>query len=164
MLLLLFAGGLFFLWQKEQEQITQELREHETLHPKVVEKKEELIDRAKNREIQVVITEGYRSEEKQNNLYAQGRSQAGSIVTHAEGGESYHNYGLAIDFAIERNNGELTWDTNYDGNDNGQSDWMEVVEIAKDLGFEWGGDWNHFEDRPHLQWDIGVSIRELQRK
>ncbi len=39
----------------------------------------------------------------------------------------------------------------YDGNQNGKSDWLEVVEIAKTLGFEWGGDWKRFKDYPHLE-------------
>jgi len=39
----------------------------------------------------------------------------------------------------------------YDGNNNNQSDWMEVVDIAKNLGFEWGGDWQGFKDYPHFQ-------------
>ncbi len=51
----------------------------------------------------------------------------------------------------------------YDGNNNGKSDWMEVVEIAKDLGFSWGGDFTRFKDYPHLQMDFGLSIRDLQR-
>lgn len=51
----------------------------------------------------------------------------------------------------------------YDGNDNGKSDWMEVVSIAKDLGFEWGGDWSGFKDYPHLQMTFGLSLRELQQ-
>ncbi|MDQ0300170.1 peptidoglycan L-alanyl-D-glutamate endopeptidase CwlK [Salibacterium salarium] len=163
-LLVLFAAGLFFYWHKEQEQITEQLAEQKKLHPKVVEMKEELVDRADSQDIQVVVTEGYRSEKKQNELYEEGRSKEGSVVTHAKGGESYHNYGLAIDFALEQNDGELTWDTEYDGNENGRSDWMETVDIAKNLGFEWGGDWNHFEDPVHLQWNPGVSIRELQRE
>ena len=29
----------------------------------------------------------------------------------------------------------------YDGNGNSVADWTEVVQLAKELGFEWGGDW-----------------------
>ncbi|WP_242705715.1 M15 family metallopeptidase [Pontibacillus sp. ALD_SL1] len=132
------------------------------LHPEVEEAKNELLNRAKESGISVVITDGHRSIERQNELYAQGRSDEGSVVTHADGGESYHNYGLAIDFALKTNSGDVVWDTTRDGNGNGKSDWMEVVSIAKDLGFEWGGDWSSFKDYPHLQMDFGLSIRELQ--
>ncbi|MBM7554286.1 M15 family metallopeptidase [Thalassobacillus pellis] len=134
----------------------------EKLHPKVAEKKDILIEKAEEKGIKVVITEGLRSKEEQNALYKRGRSQEGNIVTYAEGGESYHNYGLAIDFALRNDKGKVIWNTAYDGNDNGKSDWMEVVSIAKSLGFEWGGDWERFKDYPHLQLDMGYSIRELQ--
>ncbi|MNY82762.1 Peptidoglycan L-alanyl-D-glutamate endopeptidase CwlK precursor [compost metagenome] len=50
----------------------------------------------------------------------------------------------------------------YDGNGNGESDWMEVVSIAKGLGFTWGGDWENFPDYPHLQMDFGYTIRQLK--
>ncbi|GAE93461.1 endolysin [Gracilibacillus boraciitolerans JCM 21714] len=57
----------------------------------------------------------------------------------------------------------MIWDLEYDGNQNGQSDWMEVVEIAKLLGFSWGGgDFTRFSDYPHLQMDFGLSITELK--
>ncbi|WP_373562384.1 M15 family metallopeptidase [Halobacillus litoralis] len=134
----------------------------EALHPVVQENKVELVDRAAEKGIAVVITDGHRSVSEQDMLYEQGRSEEGSIVTYAEGGESYHNYGLAIDFAIETKDGRVVWDMNYDGNNNGTSDWMEVVEVAEDLGFTWGGDWKNFKDYPHLQMDFGLTIRELQ--
>ncbi|PNB52989.1 peptidase M15, partial [Pseudomonas sp. GW456-E7] len=60
-------------------------------------------------------------------------------------------YGLAIDFALQKKDGSIIWDLEYDGNQNGKSDWLEVVEIAKKLGFEWGGDWTRFKDYPHLE-------------
>ncbi|QDP42048.1 M15 family metallopeptidase [Radiobacillus deserti] len=133
------------------------------LHPIVASNMQELITQAKDIGINILITDEWRSIEEQNALYEQGRSQDGSIVTNVEGGESYHNYGLAIDFAIELDNGDVIWDMAYDGNKNKQADWMEVVEIAKSLGFEWGGDWKNFKDYPHLQMDFGLSISELQR-
>ena len=88
----------------------------------------------------------------------------GDIVTNAKAGESLHNYGLAIDFALRLKDGSVIWDMEYDGNGNGKADWMEVVEIAKDLGFQWGGDWANFPDYPHLQIDFGLTIRDLKRE
>lgn len=134
----------------------------EELHPLVAEAKEELLQRASDRDINVVITEGYRSPERQDELYARGRTSGGDIVTHASAGESYHNYGLAIDYAIETEDG-LVWDVETDFNGSGEPDWLEVAEIAKDIGFEWGGDWTNFRDYPHLQMTFGLSIQELQQ-
>lgn len=44
-----------------------------------------------------VVTETRRSWQRQNELYAQGRTAPGRIVTKAKGGESPHQYGLAAD-------------------------------------------------------------------
>ena len=41
-----------------------------------------------------------RTIKEQNDLYAQGRTKPGKIVTNAKGGQSYHNYGLAIDIVL----------------------------------------------------------------
>jgi peptidoglycan L-alanyl-D-glutamate endopeptidase CwlK len=45
-----------------------------------------------------VATLGFRTYTEQNELWSQGRTKPGSIVTRARGGESQHNFGLAIDF------------------------------------------------------------------
>lgn len=133
------------------------------LHPYVLKQKNELVRLTKQRGITIIITDGYRSHEEQTRIYNQGRTTEGDIVTNAKAGQSLHNYGLAIDFALKLEDGSVIWDMEYDGNGNGKSDWMEVVAIAKELGFEWGGDWNKFPDYPHLQMDFGLTIRELQR-
>jgi peptidoglycan L-alanyl-D-glutamate endopeptidase CwlK len=133
------------------------------LHPIVAAKQQELITQTAAAGITILITDGFRSTEEQNALYEQGRTLDGLVVTQVRGGHSYHNYGLAIDFALRTKEGDVVWDMKYDGNGNSKADWMEVVAIAKKLGFTWGGDWDNFKDYPHLQMDFGYSIRELLR-
>ncbi|EPD92696.1 hypothetical protein HMPREF1207_00467 [Paenibacillus sp. HGH0039] len=133
------------------------------LDPGVVRKMDELLAKTAAIGIQVVITDDFRSMEEQDKLYSQGRTSEGKIVTHAKAGESYHNYGLAIDFALKTKSGKIIWDMNADLNGDGRKDWSQVVAIAKELGFEWGGDWTNFPDYPHLQLSYGLSIAELQR-
>lgn len=133
------------------------------VHPIVLDQKNKLVAQTRELGIKIIITDGYRSNEEQERLYKQGRSAKGDIVTNARAGESMHNYGLAIDFALRLNDGSVIWDLEYDGNGNGKSDWMEVVAVAKDLGFQWGGDWTNFPDYPHLQMDFGLTIKELKR-
>ncbi|MCL6630685.1 MAG: M15 family metallopeptidase, partial [Armatimonadetes bacterium] len=58
--------------------------------------------------IQVKLVSGYRSQEEQDQLYAQGRTMPGKIVTNARGGYSWHNFGLAADYAFVKD-GHLTW-------------------------------------------------------
>lgn len=165
--IILFVAIVFMIYQEENQPETIYVGEGATeaseLHPVVEKAKNELVDQASKKDIDVMITDEVRSKERQDELYARGRTTEGTVVTHAQGGESYHNYGLAIDYAIKNNNGNVLWDIHYDGNNNGESDWFEVAEIAKEIGFEWGGDWQHFKDYPHLQMTFGLSINELQK-
>lgn len=117
-----------------------------------------LIERSFKENVEIRITHGYRSISFQNDLYAQGRTKPGAIVTSARGGYSYHNYGLAIDFVLRKSGYDITADYDKDG----IADWMEVVAQAKLLGFEWGGDWEKFIDRPHFQMAFGLSTAELR--
>jgi peptidoglycan L-alanyl-D-glutamate endopeptidase CwlK len=153
-------GDTYDIWPRTN---VQELVPITGLHPVVAESEKLLVRKAARRGIEIVITHGFRSNEEQNALFNQGRSIAGNIVTNAQGGESYHNYGLAIDFALRTPEGDVVWDMERDDNGNGQADWMEVVELAKELGFTWGGDWANFPDYPHLQMDFGLSINDLKR-
>jgi peptidoglycan LD-endopeptidase CwlK len=154
----------FFLYSRflTSSVVTQNVPMPDNLHPVVEERTNQLIEKTAAKGITILITDGFRNAEDQNELYEKGRSTTGNIVTNAKGGESYHNYGLAIDFAIKLTTGEVIWDRQYDGNGNSVADWEEVVTIAKDLGFEWGGDWINFKDYPHLEMNFGLAITDLQ--
>jgi peptidoglycan L-alanyl-D-glutamate endopeptidase CwlK len=163
---LLVLGGLLFVWiqyEIEKKEIREERPLPSGLHPIVEEKRDKLIDQANVIGISILITDGYRSIESQNDIYEKGRSDEGAIVSYARGGESYHNYGLAIDYAILNKDGTISYDLQRDGNGNGEADWYEVARIAKELDFLWGGDFQGgFKDFPHLEYTFGLSIRELQ--
>lgn len=131
------------------------------LHPLVAKRGESFVRLASScLDLNVRLTSGYRSAKEQNELYAQGRSKPGDVVTNAKAGQSYHNYGLAVDFVIIHNN-KADYDLSADNNRNDIPDWQELGELGKALGFEWGGDWDTFPDYPHLQMDFGLSIRQL---
>jgi len=105
---------------------------------------------------------------EQDALYAKGRNGSKEAkVTNARGGESYHNYGLAVDIVLlvdKDKNGSFesaSWETNVDFDGDGVSDWMEVVNIFKKYGWAWGGDWK-FVDKPHFERSYGLSVRELK--
>ncbi|MBM7571209.1 M15 family metallopeptidase [Aquibacillus albus] len=152
----------YLLWQDREQLNLENNPPPTTLHLTVEKYKDILIERAEEQGITIIITDDIRTIEEQDAIYARGRTEPGSIVTYAEGGESYHNYGLAIDFALLSESGEIIWDINYDGNQNGKADWTEVAVIAKELGFQWGGDWERFKDYPHLQMTFGYSIWQLK--
>ena len=46
------------------------------------------------------IFEAFRYPERQADLYAQGRTKPGNIVTYAQPWSSYHQYGMAVDFVL----------------------------------------------------------------
>ncbi|HUV05489.1 MAG TPA: M15 family metallopeptidase [Armatimonadota bacterium] len=102
--------------------------------------------------IRVKLTCGYRSTAEQNRLYSLGRTKPGRIVTKARGGCSWHNFGLAADYAFV-SGGQLTWD----------GPWKVFGRIARECGLEWGGDWKKFPDRPHVQWRRGKTLAEMRR-
>lgn len=142
----------------------------DALHPKVRDEVASTIDAIEanlpaNAKIRVV--QGLRTKDEQDALYAQGRTKAGSIVTNAKFGQSFHCFGLAIDFAImydKDNNGSfetLSWDTNYDFDKDGVKDWQEVVQAFKAKGWVWGGDFKSIQDDPHLEKTFGYGWRDL---
>ena len=133
------------------------------LHPVLLAGATELIRRSYARGVPILITQGMRTIAEQNALYAQGRTKKGAIVTNARGGSSYHNYGLAIDFALLLPDGKsVSWDMKRDGDGDKVADWLEVAQEAKKLGFEWGGDWSSFKDYSHLQMTFGLTTAELR--
>ncbi|MEK4606533.1 LysM peptidoglycan-binding domain-containing protein [Geobacillus sp. FSL W8-1251] len=137
-----------------QELLAKANQKLQNVHPVVADKARQLITKAYNEGIYVVITQGYRSKEEQDALYAQGRSKPGKIVTNARGGDSYHNYGLAIDFALMNPDGSISW--------NVDAKWKRVAQIGKSFGLEWGGDWKSFPDYPHFQYTFGLSLADLR--
>ncbi|MMZ43491.1 Peptidoglycan L-alanyl-D-glutamate endopeptidase CwlK precursor [compost metagenome] len=133
------------------------------LNPAVAAATRKLIENCYRRGVMITIVQGLRTIAEQNALYNQGRfGNPGPKVTNAKGGTSYHNYGLAIDFALLRPDGKnVSWNTKEDMDKDGKADWMEVVEEAKKLGFKWGGDFKSIVDMPHFEMSFGLSTKQL---
>lgn len=102
-----------------------------------------------------ITSDGHlRSFDKQDELYAQGRTAPGKIITNAKAGESYHNYGLAFDL-VEIKDGQALWNN---------PNWIKIGEIGKSFGFNWGGDWRSFKDYPHFELSNGLNLADLKWK
>lgn len=136
------------------------------LHPKLRDEATDIyheICEALNGKAMCRFTHTLRTFAEQDALY-----NAKPQVTKAKGGQSYHNYGLAIDIVLlvdKDGNGTYetaSWDVKTDFDGDHQADWMEIVAIFKRHGWEWGGDWK-FYDAPHFQKTLGHSIVELQK-
>jgi len=94
--------------------------------------------------VRLAVKEGLRTWEKQDRLFAQGRTAPGAVVTMARGGSSYHNFGLAFDVVVLDRQGWEVWDPAH-------PDWRLAADVGKRLGLAWGGDWRSFRDIPHFE-------------
>lgn len=99
------------------------------------------------------IFEAFRYPERQADLYAQGRTKPGNIVTYAKPWSSYHQYGLAVDFVLFID-GKWSWETQ--GN---KAAWWKRLH---QLGTQEGLMALQFE-LPHLQL-AGTSTNALQHE
>lgn len=117
-------------------------REINLLHPTLRVKVPELIERAAAAGINLIITQTLRSKSEQDEIYAQGRTQPGKIVTNAPYPQSLHNWGVAFDIAVIGADGKVTWDINW---------FKKAGPIGEALGLAWGGRWSKFPDYPHFE-------------
>ncbi len=91
---------------------------------------------------EMVLLEGYRSPERQTQLAA-----LGPQVTRAGAFESWHQYGLAADCAFMRD-GRIViseqdpW---------AASGYAAYGEVARSVGFVWGGGWRSIKDFGHVE-------------
>jgi peptidoglycan LD-endopeptidase CwlK len=143
------------------------------LHPKIRDEVKALIEKAESKLLATVavrVVQGLRTFAEQQALYEQGRTKPGNRVTNSKAGQSYHNFGLAIDFALlidKDGNGSyetLSWDLLKDHDKDGIADWLEVVDVFEDAGYTWGGRFNSIKDNPHLEKNFGVHWKELLRR
>lgn len=122
-------------------------RDVNDLHPTIKMKwfqAHDLFKKMYSSEPEPIITCTHRSCKEQDELYAQGRTVAGKIVTNAKGGQSNHNYlpSPAFDIAFKNNDGSIDWN---------EVNFERFASIAKGCGLEWGGDWHSFKDKPHFE-------------
>lgn len=127
------------------------------LHPKVRSTFKMFIEDAE-RELKITlrVTQGFRTLKEQEAIYNQGRTPESKakkekIISYAKPGQSYHNYGLAVDL-VRMNGNKPDW--LYD---------MELLQpIAARYGIVWGGTFKNVVDAPHFELTLGYSWRQLQ--
>lgn len=93
---------------------------------------------ALNQDWRAFITDGFRTSQEQDDIYASGRTKPGPILTYTK--ESNHELGLAVDIAFQKD-GKLSY---------AQAHYDKLVPIAKRLGFTCGSDWKQV-DKPHFE-------------
>ncbi len=96
------------------------------------------LEKCKTSGLNVLITETYRSQERQNYLYEQGRTRPGNKVTWTKN---------------SRHTSRRAWDIcqNIKGKEYADSGFFKACgQIAKELGITWGGTWKQ-ADTPHFE-------------
>lgn len=112
------------------------------VHPKLAKGVTAIITALAAKGHTIEVVQGLRTFAEQDALFAQGRTKPGEIVTKAKGGQSNHNYGLAVDLAPFVG-GKPQWKDN--------AGFIRIGAEAVKQGLEWGGSWKKFIDKPHVQ-------------
>jgi peptidoglycan L-alanyl-D-glutamate endopeptidase CwlK len=93
--------------------------------------------------IEVLIYCTYRSDAEQDQLYAQGRTLPGKIVTNAKAGQSEHNKRRAFD-CVPMLSGKPQWGD--------VATYRRMGEIGESVGLEWAGRWTgKLRETAHFQ-------------
>ena len=123
-------------------------RNIDDLNPHVADLCRQFIAKCKAAGIDVVITSTYRDNDAQDHIFAQGRTLPGKIVTFARGGQSWHNYRVAFDFAILKH---------------GKIDWGDIksYRAARKIGESLGLEGLSFE-LAHLQARGGLTLAQAR--
>ena len=118
---------------------------HSNVHPIIKQMTETMIAILQNQGLQPFVVSTFRSFSEQNALFQQGRNGDNrGTVTNAQGGESWHNYGLAVDIVFYRpGTNQPSWDAP-------AADWDALGRAGLAAGFtRWLG---QSQDRPHFEY------------
>lgn len=120
------------------------------VHPKLAERVRQMAEILAGENIQIRVTQGFRTWDEQAALWAKGRDTNGKIinlsevVTHAPPGHSWHEYALACDVA-PFDSGIPDWNVTHPA-------WKRIVQVGKSVGLFSGTHFVHCPaDTPHFQ-------------
>ncbi|NBU34089.1 hypothetical protein EB118_16620 [bacterium] len=124
-------------------------RDYASLAPFFSQRLQMAIQEAQDQGLSIDFFEGYRSPNRQDYLFEQGRTREGKIITKARAFQSWHQYGVAADLCFKID-GKWAWS---------KSDpWDKVHEIMDDFGFEMLS-W----EKAHVQITAGMSISKAEK-
>lgn len=113
------------------------------VHPKLAERIRTMAEMLELENITIRVTQGLRTWAEQAALYAQGRTSPGKIVTDAQPGTSWHQFGLAVDVA-PFDSGIPDWNVEHPA-------WKRIVAVGESCGMFSGSLFRTFPDWPHFQ-------------
>lgn len=125
-------------------------RKIEDLHPDLQPLCREFLMQCEAAGLEVKITFTYRSPQEQDDIYSQGRSKPGKIVTNLKGDKSKHCFtadgkpaAKAFDFGIFDNGAYV--------GDGADARYLQAGEIGEGVSLIWGGRWKKPFDPGHLE-------------
>lgn len=134
-------------------------RDFSHLHPLLRLRLLDFFQEVGRHKLAVFVTEGWRSGERQEWLYASGRTRKGGLLTYARAGQSYHNLMIeqrpcsaAIDVAVWDEDASWSKTLEWKGTD---AEWRIVHEAAAKVGLQ-----NLKFEAPHLQ--LPYPLHELK--
>lgn len=133
------------------------------LYPPFLEKLLDVIAKCEARGARYIAISGFRTYGEQMALWAKGRTVAnvdatpakplGNPVTNAKGGQSAHNFGVAVDFAFDK-------DLKRPGLQPGWAlaDYKILIEEVERAGLHSG---HGYRDHPHVSWPGLITATDL---
>lgn len=152
-------------------------RDLEALHPKVAQLAAIFVKNANGylaeKGLEVRVTSTLRTWQEQQDIYNQGRTKSGLVVTNAKPGDSIHNWGCAFDTGIFKAGEYLDGAVKKDEKGKVVADKVkqklafdthtDISKIAKKIGLFWGGDFISIKDNPHYQYTGKTSNNDFIR-
>jgi len=127
------------------------------LHPELARRWTQADQLLEAQGIRIRVDQGLRTMSQQQSIWQEGRNPDGSfidpihrkgVVTYAKAGQSYHNYGLALD-GVPMVNGEPVWDRETEP---GLTLYAKMVTAGETVGLTSGSRWPEPKtDFPHFQ-------------
>ena len=109
------------------------------------------------------IIEGHRSSMRQADLYAQGRTRPGKIVTHKDGVTNKSKHQTSPSIAVDvvpyfAKQPHIRWD---DANRfHEMAGFVQAFALGMNIKTKWGGHWRRFVDLPHWQIEVDEDENE----
>lgn len=122
------------------------------VHPVLVRKIQKVLEAMNLLGFQMIVTDGVRTVSEQQELYAQGRTKPGKIVTNCDGIKKLSNhqiqpdgYGHAVDCCFLDEKGKPSWDSRFP--------WKLYGAMVESQNLTWGGRFKNF-DGPHAELEL----------
>lgn len=134
-----------------------------SVHPQLAKLVRQMSEQLEAEGVAIRVVQALRTWDEQAALYAQGRTTPGNIVTNAQPGHGWHEFGCAIDLVPS----QFAPDKPYSPDWNAEHpSWKRMIEIGTSLGLFAGANFRSFKDNPHFQLtgDLPVSPTDAVRQ